>query len=277
MSPIPDELGLTIPSADGGIPATWAVPAGGVTGPAVLLLHGTASHRDEVGGMYAGAAAALAVSGIASLRIDFAGCGDSPRPQADYTVTSQLADARAAFAWLCGRDDVDSSRIGVLGFSQGGMIASLLVGSEPRAAALATWSSGIVASPYGAFGVLAPAFAHGAEHTLVDLGFRQFTFSRTWWDEVRAMDLAAALASYDRPLLALAGADDDLVAPTASAALVGAAASRDATVVEFAGADHIFNVLGPGEDLSAAVIETTADWFAQRLLRAGARIAGETR
>ncbi|OPC76995.1 hypothetical protein B4N89_41155 [Embleya scabrispora] len=153
------------------------------------------------------------------------------------------------------------------------MIATLLAGSEPRAAAPATWSSGIVASPYGAFGALAPAFAHGAEHTLVDLGFGQFTFSRTWWDEVRAMDLAAALASYARPLLAMAGTDDDLVAPAASAALACAAASQDATVMEFAGADHIFNVLGPGTDVSAAVIETTVDWFAERLLRTGAQIA----
>jgi len=53
--------------------ALYAGPGRAV--PAVLLLHGFASSKDEVGNMYAREAKALAEKGIASLRIDFAGFG----------------------------------------------------------------------------------------------------------------------------------------------------------------------------------------------------------
>ncbi|MFC0042208.1 alpha/beta hydrolase family protein [Actinomadura rayongensis] len=253
---------ITVPSPQGGVPAALTRPNGDGPAPAVLLLHGTASHRDEVGGMFARLASALAASGVASLRIDFAGCGASTRPQTDLTVTGELSDARLAYRWLRGRDDIDADRVAVLGFSQGGMIAALLAGAEPGLAGLATWSSGIAD---GAFAPLAPAFAGAGDHATVDLGFTRFTFSRAWWDEIRAIDLRAALAGFDRPVLAVAGSDDDAVDPAASLALAGAVASGDVTTVKVAGADHIFNVLGPGEDRSSAVVALTADWFASRL------------
>ena len=69
-----DETLLTL---DGGVAATLSMPDGAGPFPAVLMLHGFGSSRDEVGGMYAAEAAALASAGIASLRIDFRGFGQS--------------------------------------------------------------------------------------------------------------------------------------------------------------------------------------------------------
>ncbi|MDI2130111.1 alpha/beta hydrolase family protein [Yinghuangia seranimata] len=260
-----NERSLTIPGDLGGIPATMATPPGDGPFPAVVLLHGTASHRDEVGGMFARLAAALAARGVASLRIDFAGCGASTLPQTDLTVTSEVADARTAYRWLADHDDVDAARIGVLGFSQGGMIATLLTRAEPGLAALAWWSSG-PASPFGhPFAGLAPAFAGDADPVLVDVGFARFTFSRTWWEEVQNMDLPAALAAFDRPILGLAGGADTVIDIAASAAALRKAPGTDVTVTELPGADHIFNVLDPDSDQSTPVVVTTADWFADRL------------
>ncbi|MCF2527243.1 alpha/beta hydrolase family protein [Yinghuangia soli] len=260
-----NDRSLTIPGDSGDIPAALATPPGNGPFPAVLLLHGTASHRDEVGGMFSRLAAALAARGVASLRIDFAGCGASTRPQTDLTVTGELADAHAAYRWLSAREDIDDTRVACLGFSQGGMIAALLARAEPRLAALGWWSCGPAAQPGPAFAFLAPAFAGDADHVTADLGFTTFTFSRTWWHEIQRLDLDAALAAFDRPILALAGSADTLIDPAASAALLRATPATDLTFTELAGADHIFGVLDPDRDQSTPVVAATADWFADRL------------
>ena len=59
------------------IPAIVTLPETGGKHPCVIMCHGTASDKNEVGNMYADLADSLAAKGIASVRFDFAGCGDS--------------------------------------------------------------------------------------------------------------------------------------------------------------------------------------------------------
>ncbi|UFS59179.1 alpha/beta hydrolase family protein [Subtercola endophyticus] len=269
------------------IPATLSIASPGA--PAVLLLHGTASSRDEVAGLFVQLADALASRGVSSLRIDFAGCGASTRPQTEFTVTSQLDDARAALAWLTQDARVDAARIAVLGFSQGGMIATLLAGRAPEeVAALTLWSSGIV--PGGAFTSFAPYFENNSgEAVTIDLGYTTFTFSREWWREASALNepselgdpgevggpgdpggasslnLGDAIGRYGHPLLAVVGSDDDVVPPQASLDLIARAGSRDIELRMLAGGDHIFRALETDPAPARAAVRLTAEWFADRL------------
>ena len=73
---------------DRGLAATLNLPEGATGAPAVLMLHGFGSSRDEVGGMYAREAAALAEKGIASIRLDFAGFGKSGVSTADNALSA---------------------------------------------------------------------------------------------------------------------------------------------------------------------------------------------
>lgn len=259
----------------GDIPATFTSPRGGDGRlPAVLLLHGTASHRDEVGQMFRLTADALAEVSIASLRIDFAGCGESNRPQTSFTVTSELADAQTAFNWLAEQPAIDPTRIVILGFSQGGMIAILLGGQESRAAGLVTWSSGVMPVEHRA-AIFAKLFQNGETDSLFDMGFAQFRFSREWWDEFRTMDLGSAAAQFRGPVLAVSGSADEVVLPKASIDLIDRAPGADLTLVQIPGADHIFNVLATdGCDVSQVAIETTVSWLATRLTAATPSIEG---
>ena len=67
----------TTVTLDQGIQGIVLEPKADSPVPGVLMLHGFGSQKDEVGNMYQRLAAALGDQGIASLRIDFRGWGDS--------------------------------------------------------------------------------------------------------------------------------------------------------------------------------------------------------
>lgn len=83
----------------------------------------------------------LADAGYAVLRVDRTGTGDSEGiPCAESGFDAELEASRAALAWVRTRQDVDPSRIILLGFSMGGVVAPLLAG-EPGVTALVVWGT----------------------------------------------------------------------------------------------------------------------------------------
>jgi uncharacterized protein len=67
---------------------------------AVLLLHGITTSKDEYQGTFRSLAHTLGSHGVASLRIDFRGHGDSELPADEFTVNHQVIDVVAATGWL---------------------------------------------------------------------------------------------------------------------------------------------------------------------------------
>ncbi|WP_407541961.1 dienelactone hydrolase family protein (plasmid) [Deinococcus radiomollis] len=91
--------------------------------PAVVIVHGS-SGIDSRGAYYADA---LNKAGIATLEIDLWGArgligGAAGRPKG---VPETLPDAYGALKYLAGRPEIDPARIGILGFSWGGVVAML--------------------------------------------------------------------------------------------------------------------------------------------------------
>ena len=128
---------------DNGIAAIVTQPAAEGPVPAVVMLHGFASYKDEVGEMYKRLAAALAQRGIASLRLDFRGWGESEGGMENSTVQGMVEDAATGYAYLSSLDFVDAGRIGVIGFSLGGRIAIVSGAQNPDwYSSMALWSTG---------------------------------------------------------------------------------------------------------------------------------------
>ena len=109
------ETVVSIPNGDHDIPATVCVPNGEGKFPAVVMLHGTGSNRDEAGNGYKMAAPVLAEKyGIATVRIDFMGSGDSTADYTGYTFESAVSDAAAAAAYMQTLENIDADKIGVM-------------------------------------------------------------------------------------------------------------------------------------------------------------------
>jgi len=107
------------------VPGNAAHPHGGTARhgnrklPAVLILHGSAG-IDARGDFYE---AALNQAGIATLQIDmWQARGYSAAGQRPAAIYLTYPDAFSALAFLSQQPDIDAARIGVLGFSWGGLV-----------------------------------------------------------------------------------------------------------------------------------------------------------
>lgn len=128
---------VTFDNAAAGIKlaGAFSVPQGKGPFPAVVLVAGSGPHtRDEdVFGhkVFRVLADALNRAGIAVLRYDKRGIGASTGDYANATTTNFTTDAEAAVTWLKTRPEVDTKHIGVIGHSEGGLIAPAVAVTGP--------------------------------------------------------------------------------------------------------------------------------------------------
>ncbi|MFL6660316.1 MAG: alpha/beta hydrolase family protein [Massilia sp.] len=117
---------------------TLTVPAGKGPFPAVVLVHGSGSiNRDgEVFGHkpFLVLADQLSRQGIAVLRYDKRGVSKSSGKLRDATTLDLASDTEAALRFLRTRTDVDAKHIGIIGHSEGGLIAPLVASRDPALA-----------------------------------------------------------------------------------------------------------------------------------------------
>lgn len=120
------------PSADPDIRlgCTLLVPHGEGPHPAAVLLSGTgAQDRDETLARHRPfliLADHLARRGLATLRCDDRSAGASTGEFETASLADFAADAQAARVYLGGRTDIDPSRIGLIGHSEGAIVASMV-------------------------------------------------------------------------------------------------------------------------------------------------------
>jgi pimeloyl-ACP methyl ester carboxylesterase len=117
---------------------TLTRPQGPGPFPAVVLITGSgAQNRDEeIFGHkpFLVLADHLTRRGIAVLRYDDRGVGRSTGKFASATSEDFAGDAWAAWQTLSTRPEIDAKRIGLLGHSEGGLIASMLAAAHPEVA-----------------------------------------------------------------------------------------------------------------------------------------------
>ncbi len=120
---------VTFPSGAVTVAGTLTIPRAEGRVPAVVLISGSgAQDRDEtVAGfkIFAVLADHLTRQGIAVLRTDDRGVGGTTGSTALSTSDDFAGDALAAVAYLTSRSEIDATRIGLCGHSEGGIVAPL--------------------------------------------------------------------------------------------------------------------------------------------------------
>lgn len=104
-------------------------PSVGEKYPAVLMLSGW--RGDKHGARSVRLAEKLALAGIASLRFDFRGHGESEGDIRRASVKTELEDVQAARWFLARRRKIDDRRVGIIGASIGGSVALLAMSRLP--------------------------------------------------------------------------------------------------------------------------------------------------
>jgi dipeptidyl aminopeptidase/acylaminoacyl peptidase len=109
-------------------------------GPVVICCHGLTGTR--VGSCYRFVTLArrLEAAGIACLRFDFRGSGESTGDFSQVTAASLLEDLEAAIAFLQSVSGIDLTRIGMVGSSFGCFTASHLAARLPGLRCLVFWA-----------------------------------------------------------------------------------------------------------------------------------------
>lgn len=132
---LPGDEAVTIPATGFNLAGSITKPANATAPlPALILIGGSGpTDRDEtVAGIpvFGQLARDLVAAGFIVVRYDKRGVGQSGGRSESVTIADYAEDARSVLVWLEKRKDVDKERIGLVGHSEGALVAMLLAGRE---------------------------------------------------------------------------------------------------------------------------------------------------
>ena len=241
--------------------------------PVVLLLHGFKGSRHELAvkntdqGVYSRTAQALAKNGFASLRIDFRGSGESDGQWLDTTFSKQIQDAVKAIDWLKKNNTVDGSRIAIVGWSQGGLIASHAAKERPEVRSVVLWAP-VVAPLITYSGLLGADNVTKALSSPASLEIQstlpwgeKTTLKAAFYHELPFMSTAGAIANYPGPLLVIVGKKDKVVAPQPASGQMLLNYHSGKEALKVFDTNHIWDVFSSSDTLDHKMIPTTVKWL----------------
>lgn len=119
---------LTLQGGKGKLAAVIQKPeiAAGQKVPFVIIMHGFTGNKNET--LLKLIADSLQQHGIASIRFDFNGHGQSEGRFEDMTVPNEIEDAKKVYEYVATLPYVNTSKIAVAGHSQGGVVSAMTAG-----------------------------------------------------------------------------------------------------------------------------------------------------
>jgi alpha/beta superfamily hydrolase len=250
---------VEFPNAHGKLLRGMVHPAAGARDavPGVVFFHGFTGDRMESHWIFIKCARALAREGIASLRFDFYGSGESEGTFHEATLQSEIADARAAVRFLQRQKGIDSARLGLCGLSLGGCVAACVAPSA-KAKALVLWSA--VARP-AILQQLSKKLGKPSPNQAGDFEYDAREISARFLKDSAKVDPLSAVRRFTNPTRIIHPGKDETVPPSHAADFLQASGARTKQKVLIPGADHTFTSIA----WESAVIGLTVEWFRRHL------------
>ena len=238
---------LTLPRAPGRHPVIVLIPGSGEVDRDGTLF----GHQ-----FYLVLADDLTRRGFAVLRSDKRGLGGSGGKFADATSFDFASDIEAGLAFLRSRPDIDTSRIGLIGHSEGGLIGTMVAGRDPGIAFLVLMAANGI-----------PA----ADMFLARTGRQLTPPSDPWMRTLLTIDPQSLLRQVRCPVLAMVGEKDRVVTAEENVPALerGLAGNPKAQVHRLPALNHFFQtadsgefseVAGIGETMSPRALELIGTW-----------------
>ena len=263
---------LTVRTLDGLHLAATLVQPAKPTSRAVVLVHGGGVTREE-GGFFMRLADGLADAGVASLRFDLRGHGESAGRQEELTLATVLNDIRVALEYV--REATNARELVLLGTSFTGGVSVYYAAHRPKEVArlvlfnpqLNYKRRTIDSRPYW----VNESITDEAAQELNESGGIQFTptlrHGRPLLNEAFWFPTQEAIGQVQAPTLIVHGTADTLV-PIESSRQAVPKFTAPVELVELEGSQHGFAVhddpqyLNPkSQEYQAYVIRTVADWL----------------
>ncbi len=286
-------LEVRVPGPAGTLGGTLTLPARGrAPFPAVATLTGSGAHYRDGNRTpehpyrpFRQIAEALAECGVATLRLDDRGVGESAGDASAATAEDTAADAEAALAFLRARPEIDPRRLGLVGHSYGGEIAPMVAARDTAVAAVV-----LLAGPARTFRETmryqhryriendATIAAADREAALAEAMIQQDAnvkaSTEAWRRSIQDRDPLPTARRLRMPVLILQGSTDRAVSPEDAVLLERAIREGGNRRVErhlFPGVNHHFqrDPVGaregydrlPTQDLAPEVLDTLCTWL----------------
>lgn len=237
-------------------------PAGEGSYPTVLLFHGFGGTKLEPHRIFLKLSRQLAAAGIAALRFDFSGSGESDGDFEEMTFSSEVREAEAILDYALSLPVTDRQRVGAIGLSLGGGVTAALAGRRPEELrSVVLWAPAETGAVVRLFQQQMETGGHYRdERGCYDMG--GLWVNGFFLEDMMKWDLLALAGKFPGPVLILHGSADETV-PVETADKYHRAFPGDPELVIIEGADHTFN----RHDWEAQVLEKTEEFFKNTLTR----------
>ncbi|KAB2337593.1 alpha/beta hydrolase [Cytobacillus depressus] len=232
------------------------VPESNSSGPMVVFAHGFLGIKSAPHRIFIKMARQLANHGIASLRFDYFGSGDSEGEFVDATISSEVADLGDVLNFVTNLEHYCVTNVGLIGYSLGGCIASLALSNSPTPiSSIVMWAP--VSNPFWNF-----VHILGEERVNKGLNGQPIEFEgeqigSQFIKELLSIDPIVSINHYNNPILIIHGEDDKDVLLINSLVYQQVFQHSSSQVIIHRSAGHLFGTRESENDL----ISQTLDWF----------------